>query len=310
MGCVLVTGGSGVVGSATVEAMRKRGASVISLGRSECCDLRCDVRDPTEVKRAIADATPSTIIHAAYMLADRTPREPREAIAVNVLGFFNVLDASAAAGVPSFLYASSIAVYDDARYNGSAYLAPRSAYGTMKLLNEQQAATGPFSRCCGVRIANVYHDGVGRGQSGWLSTAIHAALAGGPVRVGLAPGARLSVIWAEDVGDRLAKLALAPIDEPWPSVLNSGGEEIAGKELGEALTRAGASDVKFANNSYPYPTAISSPELDLLVGRPVLKLSDVLPEMERARGTRPTGGRGAGVERAQAMDLAEADDEL
>jgi nucleoside-diphosphate-sugar epimerase len=282
---VLVTGGSGLIGSATVAAIRRRGAAAISLGRGAGCDVRCDVRDSEKLRAAFLSTRPSCVVHTAYLLADESASEPREAIAVNLLGFVNALDASAAAGVSSFLYASSIAVYGDARRSDGAAASPSSQYGTMKLLNEQQAAAcDAFARCCGVRIVNVYGDRIGRGQTGWLSSAIHAALDGRPARVELARNARMAVTWASDLGERLAAIALSPTERPWPAVVDGGGEEIDGGALAGALAQAGADDVALGRSVYPYPTAVASPWLDSVVGRPVTGLREALAAMAAVRG--------------------------
>src|SRR3954471_13620958 len=47
---IIITGAAGGIGSATVEALRKRGASVIGLDLPEC-----DVRDQESVDRAVAE---------------------------------------------------------------------------------------------------------------------------------------------------------------------------------------------------------------------------------------------------------------
>ncbi len=273
---VLVTGAAGLIGSAVAASLRARGADVAAVTHRGG-ELACDVADRAAVASVVQRVRPHTVVHTAYLLADATGERLREAAEVNVLGFVNVVEASAAAGVHSFLYASSIA----------AAGAPSSAYGLMKLLNERQVeACGCFPRHAGVRIVNVYDDVVGRGQTGWLSTAVRAALSGEPAAVQLAPDAEMSVVWSCDLGDRLAAVALQPDGEEWPPVVEGGGEAVSGASLADSLTRAGAAAVEPGTDRYEYPSRLDSPWLDAVAGAGVLPLTTALERMRDLRVSR------------------------
>jgi nucleoside-diphosphate-sugar epimerase len=274
---VLVTGAAGLIGSAVAAALRGRGAEVAAVARGDR-ELGVDVADRDIVASLFRSVRPHTVVHTAYLLADATGERLREAAEVNVLGFVNVLEACAAAGVHSLLYASSIAA-------GGA--PPSTVYGLMKLLNERQAAaSGLVPRHAGVRIVNVYGDLAGRGQTGWLSTAVRDALSGERAFVRLAADAEMSVVWSHDLGERLASVALRPEDEDWPAVVEGGGEAVSGESVGDALARAGAASVELGTDRYDYPSRVESPWLDAVAGAQVLPFASALERMRALRLSR------------------------
>jgi GDP-L-fucose synthase len=70
--CVVVTGGSGFLGSFVVEKLQERGASNVFVPRSKDYDLR----DLDAIRRLISDAQPDMIIHLAARVG-ATSRPPR-----------------------------------------------------------------------------------------------------------------------------------------------------------------------------------------------------------------------------------------
>jgi nucleoside-diphosphate-sugar epimerase len=278
-GTIVVTGAAGLIGSATGAAIGRRGGRTVTLTRDEC-----DIADRQAVRAALRAARPSTVVHTAYLLADRSSTDHRAAAEVNIVGFLNMVEESLEAGAESFLYASSIAVYESEERSDRARTAPVTAYGCMKLVNEHQlAAIDGFGRHCGVRIANIYADTVGRGQTGWLSTAVSAALTGEPARVQLSEDAAMAIMWQADIGDRLAALALSGEDLPWPPTVDGGGERVTGGELASILGEAGAPRVDLGDDRYDYPSVVPSPWLDRVVGQAVVPLERAL---EKLRGER------------------------
>jgi UDP-N-acetylglucosamine/UDP-N-acetylgalactosamine 4-epimerase len=128
----LVTGAAGFIGSHLVEALLGMGQEVVALdnfstGTRE--NLACaggaaaeggarlrliegDVRDPDACARACLGV--DAVLHqAALGSVPRSFHDPQATHASNVDGFFTLLTAVRAAGTPSFVYASSSAVYGD-----------------------------------------------------------------------------------------------------------------------------------------------------------------------------------------------------
>ena len=124
---VLVTGGSGFVGSAVVTALKGRHPewklSVLDLQEPIEPQLQveywyCDITNQTEVETLIAKIKPTGIIHTAGIvphLRDRYSREARQSIfRVNVDGTRNVVTAARNNNVKALVWTGSCtAVTDD-----------------------------------------------------------------------------------------------------------------------------------------------------------------------------------------------------
>ena len=167
---VLVTGGTGFVGSHTVAELTRRGYSVRLLVRNPAkisavpalrgtTDLDVVVGDVTDfaaVRRALDGCT--AIVHAAarVSLADR---DANDVYATNVGGTNNVVGAAAASGIPA-VYVSSVSVFatGHARVSVDTPLAfARNGYTRSKVVAEQVVRKLQAS---GAPIAIVYPSGV------------------------------------------------------------------------------------------------------------------------------------------------------
>lgn len=112
---VLVTGGSGLVGSAIVRALLARGERVRALVRAGCNDANLhglavepaigNLRDPASLQAAMRGVR--AVYHAAadYRLWSLNDRDLFE---TNVGGTRNILEAARKAGVERFVYTSSV----------------------------------------------------------------------------------------------------------------------------------------------------------------------------------------------------------
>lgn len=117
---VLVTGGSGFIGSHVVDKLLDAGHEprILDLQRSDWHDgtvetALADLGDPGAVRAAVEGF--EAVLHLAAV-ADvyQVVEQPARTDAVNVRGTFNLLEASLAAGVRRFCYASTIWVYGNA----------------------------------------------------------------------------------------------------------------------------------------------------------------------------------------------------
>ncbi len=153
-GRVLVTGGAGFIGSHLVEELSRAGREVVVLddfswGRMENLSglieknrislVRGDVRETTAIAGALNGVT--KVVHlAALKSVTLSMNNPGLVSEVNSEGTRRALEASLKQKVTRFVYASSCAVYGEAKYlpiDEGHPLTPLSPYASSKLLGEQ-----------------------------------------------------------------------------------------------------------------------------------------------------------------------------
>jgi UDP-glucose 4-epimerase len=153
MGCILVTGGAGFIGSHLLERLVVSGENVVvfddlSRGRREWLPQgtklhELDVRDGPRLRQALAASAPETIVHLAAMhYIPSIEDAPALASEINVEGT-RVLLASLEPDPPKVLvFASSAAVYPDRAgpIAESCTPAPIDLYGQTKLEGERLIA--------------------------------------------------------------------------------------------------------------------------------------------------------------------------
>lgn len=150
---VLVTGGTGFIGSHTVDRFLAEGFAVVVLdnlrsGRMENISqhvgegnfrfVRGDVMDSSLVRNLVSDV--DCVVHlAALVSVPESIRDPVLTNDVNVNGTLNLLKACVDFGVERFVYASSCAVYGNAEslpIKENCPAKPESPYGVSKLAAE------------------------------------------------------------------------------------------------------------------------------------------------------------------------------
>ena len=125
---VLVTGGSGFLGSHISDELVRRGHEVVVLdrhgsGRDDRESVAGDVRDSAAVLSALQGC--DAVYHCGAVAdLDHARNDPRLAIDVNVLGTLTVLEAAATAGVRRVMHASSVYVFSK---GGSVYRTTKQA---------------------------------------------------------------------------------------------------------------------------------------------------------------------------------------
>ncbi len=125
---ILVTGGSGFLGSHIAQELVRQGHDVLSFDTNlppvgGYAHVFGDVRDQEDVAVALNGC--DALFHCAAVAdLDNARREPRLATEVNVLGTLSVMEAAAAAGVSRFMHASSVYVFSR---GGSVYRTTKRA---------------------------------------------------------------------------------------------------------------------------------------------------------------------------------------
>lgn len=166
---ILVTGGAGFIGSHIVDGLISEGHEIVilddfSAGNREFINpaatvIKADIRDADSVSRAFAEHKPEAVFHLAAMIELRESfKDPKAAYGVNVTGSMNVINASKAAGVTKFIFASSAAVYGDNQnlpIKESEAVAPTSPYGEQKAEIERALKESGIPSII-LRYSNVY----------------------------------------------------------------------------------------------------------------------------------------------------------
>ncbi|MGA9400656.1 NAD-dependent epimerase/dehydratase family protein, partial [Haladaptatus sp.] len=157
---VLVTGGTGFIGSYTAKELLEQGHDVVAydlstdprilekLGIADDVEIRRgDITDSTDVIRAVKESGATRIVHLAGLLTTTARENPRAGIEVNVLGTNNVMEAARTLSdqVERVAWASSAAVfapptnYDTEWVTEYDLVYPDTLYGAAKEFNEHQA---------------------------------------------------------------------------------------------------------------------------------------------------------------------------
>ena len=158
---ILVTGSEGLVGRALRMTLIARGHEIVGLDRRGAGSERGDVRNPGQVREAIAGCR--GVVHLAavsrVVWAERAPDDCRS---TNIGGLRRVLQAAFEQPVPPWvIFASSREVYGQPRRlpaTEGAPLSPVNVYGRSKVEGERLVEE---ARACGlptatVRLSNVY----------------------------------------------------------------------------------------------------------------------------------------------------------
>lgn len=141
---ILVTGGTGQVGTALRELGPRFGVEIVAPGRDEL-----DLISPASIEAAVGSRDWAAVINcAAYTAVDKAESEPDAAYAVNAVAPELLALATAARGV-RLLHVSTDYVFDGTKpgfYTEDDPVAPLGAYGASKEAGER-----------GVRAANPDH---------------------------------------------------------------------------------------------------------------------------------------------------------
>lgn len=157
---VLVTGAGGQLGGYLRPALSAAGAEVVGLAARPApgVDLIADITEPDAVRRAIVDARPAAVIHAAaYTDVDGCERDPERAMRVNADGSANVAQAAHASDAWLLAVSTDFVFAGDggAPYAEDATPNPVSMYGRSKLAGEE-AVLAADERFAVARTAWVY----------------------------------------------------------------------------------------------------------------------------------------------------------
>ena len=147
---ILLTGGSGYIGSVTTELLCDDGHAVVVFdnlerGHREAVDPRArlvvgDLREPQAIQDALAAARPDAVVHfAAYALVGESMQDPHRYFENNVGGGLNLLAAMLRTGVKKIIFSSTCATYGQPETMPMTEALPQrptNPYGESKLMLE------------------------------------------------------------------------------------------------------------------------------------------------------------------------------
>lgn len=149
----LVLGAGGQLGTELVGELRRRGLSVVGLGRQQL-----DITDPEAIEKAFGRHLPGWVVNcAAYNHVDLAEKEPETAMKVNGLAVHYLAVTAREAGA-TLMHFSTDHVFDGTK--GAPYVEddlpnPPSAYGVSKLAGEYYARAA-MENVYVVRVAGVF----------------------------------------------------------------------------------------------------------------------------------------------------------
>ncbi|MHB1810501.1 MAG: NAD-dependent epimerase/dehydratase family protein [Solirubrobacteraceae bacterium] len=239
---VLVTGGSGLIGSHVVDALVQDGgtraivldrrpeeaslAGALASGRVQLED--CDLRDEARVCELMEGV--DAVIHLAAMLTLESNGAPREALEVNVLATHAMLEAAVRLKVPRFVFGSSVGIYgqppEGLLVDEQGPIGARSLYGAAKYAVELylRAFHDMFGLSCfALRFGTVY--GPRQHRRGFFPRALYDALeavdAGRTPRVEGDPQELHDFLYVGDAA-RAVLLALeSPVDQGAANIVSA-----------------------------------------------------------------------------------------
>ena len=244
---VLVTGGSGFIGTWVLRELLSRGARPIVVDTqpaparwlrvlgdraSEVMSASVSLLDRDRLRALIDDEHVTHIIHLAALLTPACQQDPWLGCQVNVLGSTAVFDAARCSGrVRAIAYASSYAVYGpEAQTNEAALSQPPMFYGAFK--QAVDAIAGQYWRHFGIasvaiRPHVVYGPERDQGLTAGPSLAALAAARGESYSIGYT--GRVGYDYVEDVARAFVQAAFEC--PPGATVVDLPGEQATTEEF-------------------------------------------------------------------------------
>lgn len=232
---ILVTGGSGFVGAATIPLLKEAGHEVFNYDIME----GWDIRNPQQIQSVFETWRPERVLHlAAIARFSDADKNPRLAFETNVIGTMHLVKAASKNGTP-FVYASTGSAYmplqleDGQKITEDMQIRGNSVYGCTKALGDLYVQE--HTPHIVLRYAHLY----GKEKRG------HGLIGGFLDRIdrGLAPtlyGGKQSndFTYILDVA-RANLLALEASWDRWNQVYNCGtGEELTAEDAGRIVCDA------------------------------------------------------------------------
>ena len=261
-GAILITGGTGFIGSHLARELVAKGHKVILFDYRPNKDRISDFSDKVEIVKgditAVSDVVDTLkeydikdIFHTAFAMSAACESNIEIAYSTNIKGTYNLLDASRILGIKKFIFLSSLSVFGSHSrlpFTEETYRDPASFYGVGKVWGEILGMYYHYQhdldfRC--IRFAIVLGPGRrGEGAAISYSTLIENAALGKSAIIQIPDYTILPVIYIDDVVSLLVSLWSTPkIDQ---HLFMSGGVPVQIQDLiGEVKTHIPSAEASF-----------------------------------------------------------------
>jgi nucleoside-diphosphate-sugar epimerase len=203
---VLLTGGSGFLGSAIISRLLDKGIEVRAIGRSigkKAHSVDWHSGDVAITENVVTAAQGcDAIVHLAGVLTPFCRNDPIAGAMVNVIGTLNVFEAARRNGIGKVVYCSSGGVFG---LEDESMPFPLTHYGAFKLANEGSARAYWLDNqiaSIGFRPFVVYGPGRERGLSAGPTLACKAAAFGEPYIIPMT--GTIGLVYVDDVAESFA----------------------------------------------------------------------------------------------------------
>jgi threonine 3-dehydrogenase len=229
---VLITGGTGFIGSEVVRTLLEKGEKdLVTFDINPSIKLLDNVADQVEivegdlgnfshVLNVVKKCKPKVIYHLGSMISLPCEADPPSAFRANALGTFYLLEAARLFDLPQVVFSSTVATYGlDIRegvINDYTLQRPELFYGATKVFSELM---GLFYKrkygldFRGVRYPSIVGPGVKTvGVDRYISWVIEESVKGNPYTIYVKPETRFPVMYFKDAAQAIIKLGQAPIE--------------------------------------------------------------------------------------------------
>ena len=222
---IMVTGGTGFIGSRIVRNLLEKGETVVSFdirpasadtGSEKLIEYQGDVMHMPHLMEAVENNKVTKVIHTAALLPPGTEDHPQHGMLVNIHGSNNIFELARWKNIERVVYASSIACYGVQENFGERKVTerdvgyPANVYGLTKLANDFSA--GQYIKkfnldLRGVQICTVFGYGRVRGMTGLIGGLLMTNPAiGQSVEIPADPSEASPMIYVDDVAEIFVRL--------------------------------------------------------------------------------------------------------
>jgi threonine 3-dehydrogenase len=270
---VLITGGTGNLGSRLVIPLVRRGDYVVAFDiRSEphfdspefrkAVVVVGDLADRHRVVGILREHKIDTIFHLGAVLSSAAEENPYEAWRANMDGMVNMVDAARSCGTPRIVFSSTIATYGAHLPNELTEDAPQwpvSLYGVTKVAGERLGVYYHHQFGLDFRAirlpAVIAARGSAGGASAYVSAAFEESVFKGEFEFSVNPTTRAPMLYIADAVRGFLKLHDAPAKNLSRRVYNIASMAPSAEELAQAIrTRLG--EVRITYRPDPQKCAI------------------------------------------------------